>query len=203
MFNGLFFGGCRADQPACFNVTFRVIDADDCPICGAVYRLNCGCGKFVNALSGKNGCVTFCVHCGTYELTQVADAFGYEPDPATHKVCVTKDGCIKIDGLPLRCFNSINERLNLPAPDQADPPEIDPIFTNSIMITGRGEPGCKVEVCFPNGCVCTTCVRRNETWSIDVPDNMELIAEREITAVQVCECKPRSAPATEPIQAAP
>lgn len=175
----------------CF--TFRVIDTNDCSISGAVYRLTCPCGRFINAISGSDGCVTFCRVCpGSYELTQVAAPYGYAIDPAAHEVTIQRGGCTKIDGLPLRCFNSINERVPPIAPDPSAPPTIAAPSTATVTINGTGIPGCKVEVIYPDGSSCWTCVRRDGSWTVDVPDDITLIAGQEIRAVQICGCQPRS-----------
>ncbi|MCL2678668.1 MAG: prealbumin-like fold domain-containing protein, partial [Clostridiales bacterium] len=100
MFTNL-LGSCGQRGAAAVNITFQAIDPDDCPIEGAVYRLRCACGRFINAITGRNGCVTFSgIRPGTYELTQIAAPFGYELDSTIHTVEVLRRGCVKIDGLP-------------------------------------------------------------------------------------------------------
>ena len=184
-----FLGSCGQRNVAAVNVTFQAIDPDDCPIEGAVYRLSCACGRYINAITGRNGCVTFCgIRPGTYELTQIAAPFGYEADPATHIVEVSRRCCVKIDGLPMRCFQSINQR-EFPSPAQSPPPTVTPISADTLTVTGMGEAGCKIEVCFPIGCTACTTVRRDGSWSVDVPCGGTLEQEDSIQAVQICQCK--------------
>jgi len=192
-----FLGFCGQRGVAAVNVTFQAIDPDDCPIEGAVYRLRCACGRFINAITGKNGCVTFCgVRPGTYELTQIAAPFGYEPDGDTHTVEVSPRCCVKIDGLPMRCFQSINQREPLPAPPQSPAPTVNPITASTLTITGTGEPCCRIELTFPDGMTCCTSVRRDGTWSGDIPCGGTLDPGDAVQAVQLCKCKLPSEPVT-------
>jgi len=204
MFNllcGLFSGGGNnCNQGCAANICFQAIDPNDCPICGAVYRLTCKCNRYINAITGRNGCVTFCGVCpGTYDLTQELAPFGFLPDrpPEPHKVVVSKNCCVKIDGLPLRCFQSINQRDNTP-PEQADQPMLAyPVTVETITISGvDGTPGCKIKAVFPgpDNCVCCTCVRRDGTWSIDVPAGENLLEEEIINITQCCPCMLPSQP---------
>jgi len=197
MFNllcGLFSGGgnnCNGSQCAA-NVCFQAIDSNDCPICGAVYRLTCACGKFLNAITNRNGCVTFCGICpGTYDLTQELAPFGYLLDdpPQPHKVVVSKNCCVKIDGLPMRCFQSINNKDNTPVAP-SDRPIVAAIDTATDTIEGTGVAGCKIKVEFPSPerCCCCTTVRRNGTWSIDVPAGETLLEGETVIVTQCCPC---------------
>ena len=196
LFSGLsLFGGGNGNVQAA-NVCFQAIDPDDCPVCGAVYRLTCACGKYLNAITGRNGCVTFCGVCpGTYTLTQVAAPFGFLPDGATHSVTVSNRCCVKIDGLPMRCFQSINQRDNTP-PGQSDQPLVNPISTETITVSGFGTPGCKIRVDFPGPmrCRCCACVRRDGTWSVDVPAGEALLEGETVTVTQTCPCMLPSEP---------
>ncbi|MCL2495455.1 MAG: prealbumin-like fold domain-containing protein [Oscillospiraceae bacterium] len=189
MFNllcGLFSGGgsqCAA------NVCFQAIDPNDCPICGAVYQLTCACGKFINAITGRNGCVTFCGVCpGTYTLTQEIAPYGYVKDGASHAVNVSNRCFVRIDGLPMRCFQSINQKSNT-LPAQSPAPIIGPTVPVTIdTLEGEGTAGCKIKVEFPGGCCCRTCVRRNGTWSMDVPASETLLPGEKILVTQCCPC---------------
>ena len=189
---GLFSGGGSNSQCCAANVCFQVIDPNDCPICGAVYRLTCACGKFINAMSGRNGCVTFRGVCpGAYTLTQELTAFGYLPDnaPGGHTVTVTKNCCVKIDGLPMRCFQSINQRDNT-STAQSEQPLVAAITTDTDTIVGEGVAGCRIKVEFPGPetCCCCTCVRRNGAWSMDVPAGENLLEDEVVTVTQCCPC---------------
>ena len=202
MFTNL-LGSCGQRGAAAVNITFQAIDPDDCPIEGAVYRLRCACGRFINAITGRNGCVTFCgIRPGTYELTQIAAPFGYELDSTVHTVEVSRRGCVKIDGRPMRCFQSINQREPMLAPPQSPPPVITPVTTETLTITGMGEPGCNIELIFPNGFACCTTVRRDGSWSADVPGGGTLSPGDAVQAVQLCQCKLPSEPVTVIVSAA-
>lgn len=189
IFTGLLcFGGGYNNRRSAASITFQAINPDDCPISGAVYRLTCACGQYLNALTGKNGCATFNGVCsGTYTLTQVAAPYGYLPDPASHTVTVAADCSVKIDGRPMRCFHSINQNAVI-TPGQSDPPAVDPITVDTVTVTGEGIPGCKIKVIFPGGqCVCAV-VRRDGTWSADVPDAVTLAPDDTISVTQTCAC---------------
>jgi len=190
LFSGLFFLG-GGNNCCAANVCFQAIDPDDCPICGAVYRLTCACRKYLNAITGRNGCVTFCGICpGTYTITQVAAPFGYLVDGATHTVTVSNRCCVKIDGLPMRCFQSVNLRDNTP-PEQSDQPDVISLVTAaSVTINGLGTAGCKIKVVFPGpeNCACCTCVRRDGSWSVDIPASENLLPGEIITVTQTCPC---------------
>jgi len=203
MFNllcGLFSGG--SNQCAA-NVCFQAIDPNDCPICGAVYRLECGCGKFIRAITGKNGCVTFHGICpGTYTLFQDLAPYGYLPDnaPGGHTVTVSRNCCVKIDGLPMRCFQSINQRDTTPNA-QSVQPGVSPITPATDTIEGTGVAGCKIKVEFPgpDNCFCCTCVRRNGTWSMDVPASETLLVGEFVAVTQCCPCLLPSDPLNVPV----
>jgi len=192
LFSGLFGGGSCNVQAA--NVCFQAIDPEDRPICGAVYRLTCACGKYLNGITGRNGCVTFCGVCpGTYKLTQVAVPFGFLVDSTPHTVVVSPRCSVKIDGWPMRCFQSLIKRDNTPQA-QSEPPAVGAITTATDVIQGTGEAGCKIKVEFPGNCCCCTCVRRNGTWSIDVPENANLQPGEIIFVTQCCPCMLPSEP---------
>ena len=189
LFSGLcLFGG--GNNQCAANVCFQAIDPDDCPINGAVYRLTCACGKFLNGITGRNGCVTFCGICpGTYTLTQMLAPFGFTADGSAHTVVVSNRCCVKIDGLPMRCFQSINQRENLPTA-QSDQPDVFPITEGMETIMGEGVPGCRIKVVFPGpgrACRCTT-VRNNRSWSVDVPAGETLLDGEFVTVTQCCPC---------------
>ncbi|MDR0532253.1 MAG: hypothetical protein LBG83_09370 [Oscillospiraceae bacterium] len=187
---------CRVNtRPA--RVRFQAIDPDDRPICGSVYRLACANGKYLNGITDSCGYVTFCgVLPGSYELTQIAVPYGFLPDGATHNVEVLDQNCVKIDGLPMRCFQSVNQPDPSVAPPQAAPPVINAAGAATITITGEGTPGCKIELCFPEGISACTTVRRDGTWSIDVPEDCMLEENDVIKATQSCECQLASEPET-------
>ena len=186
--NLLSLSTCGQRGAAAANVTFQAIDPEDCPIEGAVYRLRCACGRYINAITGRNGCVTFFgIRPGIYELTQIAAPFGYVADPATHIVEVSRRCCVKIDGLPMRCFQSINQR-EFPSPAQSPPPMVAPVSIETLTLAGMGQPGCAIEVTFPNGQVCCTTVRRDGSWSVDVPCGGRLEPGDAVQAVQLCRC---------------
>ncbi|MCL2298725.1 MAG: prealbumin-like fold domain-containing protein [Firmicutes bacterium] len=198
LFCGLFSGGGNNCNNQCAaNICFQAIDPNDCPICGAVYRLTCQCRKYINAITGRNGCVTFCGVCpGNYTITQVAAPFGYLIDGASHPVSVSDRCCVKIDGLPMRCFQSVNQRDNTP-PEQSDPPILAaPVTVDTLTISGGGTPGCKIKAVFPGpeNCVCCTCVRRDGSWSIDVPAGENLLEDEVIHITQCCPCMLPSEP---------
>jgi len=206
---GLFSGG--GNNCCAATVCFQVINPDDCPICGAVYSLRCTCGKYISAISNRSGCVSFHGVCpGSYELYQELAPYGYLPDrpaPAnTHPVTVSKTCCVKIDSLPMRCFQSINERDTTPL-GQSDPlqeVDITPITPATETIQGsNASPGCKIKVEFPGGCCCCTCVRRNGTWSMDVPAGVTLQAGNTVTFTQCCPCLLPSEPLNVTVTAAP
>ncbi|MDR2686637.1 MAG: prealbumin-like fold domain-containing protein [Oscillospiraceae bacterium] len=203
LFCGLFSGGGSNSQCAA-NVCFQAIDPNDCPICGAVYRLNCACGKYIHALTGRNGCVTFHGVCpGAYTLTQELAPYGYLIDGSSHTVSVSNNCCVKIDGLPMRCFQSINQRDNTPTAQSAQP-LVNAITTATDTIEGAGVAGCKVKVEFPgpDNCCCCTCVRRNGTWSVDVPASETLLAGEVVTVTQCCPCLLPSDPVGVPVVSA-
>jgi len=209
MFNllcGLFsFGGGNCSNQGAANVCFQAIDPDDCPICGAVYRLTCACGKFINAITNRNGCVTFCGICpGTYTLTQELAPFGSIADGVPHTVNVNNRCCVKIDGLPMRCFQSINQRDNTPQGQSYPPEVVDPITTDTDTIQGRGVAGSKIKVEFPgpDNCCCCTRVRRDGSWSMDVPASETLLADEFVTVTQCSPCLLPSEPENFPVVAA-
>ena len=191
---------CPRPEINAVTITFRVLDNDGRPICGAVFRLECDCecGLYMHALSNKNGCVSFCNVCpGTYSLTQIATAYGYEFDDEEDPlvVIVTRSGNIRIGDYALGCFTVFNlrnpEESNCPvAPDA---PEIDDVEAGDVTVSGTGEPCCKVEVTFPrcNKC-CATSVNRDGTWRVDVPCGITLEDGNVITAELCCDCRPRS-----------
>jgi len=208
MFNllsGLFsFGGGNNNQCAA-NVCFQAIDPNDCPITGAVYNLTCACGKFITAITGRNGCATFCGVCpGTYKLTQVLAPHGFIADGADHTVVVNQRCCVKIDGLPMRCFQSINQRDTTPREPSEQPSYVSAITPATDTIIGTGEPGCIIKVQFPGpeNCCCCTRVRRNGSWSVDVPAEVTLLSGEFVTITQCCPCLPCSAPLEVPVVAA-
>jgi hypothetical protein len=94
---------------------------------------------------------------------------------------------VKIDGLPMRCFQSINQRDNTPTA-QSDQPAAAPVDTATGTIEGTGVAGCRIKAEFPEGCCCCTCVRRNGTWSVDVPASEALLAGEVVTITQCCPC---------------
>ena len=209
MFNllcGLFSGGGGNQCNQCAaNICFQAIDPNDCPICGAVYNLTCACGKYITAITGRNGCVTFCGVCpGTYTLTQELAPFGFLPDRPLepHKVVVNKRCCVKIDGLPIRCFQSINERDTTPQmqSDALREEYITTVTPDTDTIQGsEASPGCKIKAEFPGGCCCCTCVRRNGTWSMDVPDSETLQEGNAVILTQCCPCLLPSEPLHLPV----
>ena len=205
MFNmlcGLFsFGGNNQCNQCAANVCFQAIDPNDCPICGAVYNLTCACGKYITAITGRNGCVTFCGVCpGAYTLTQELAPFGFIADGAPHAVAVNQRCSVKIDGLPMRCFQSINQRDTTPQA-QSDQPFVSTVTPDTETIQGTGEAGCKIKVEFPGpeNCCCCTCVRRNGTWSMDVPASETLLAGEIVVVTQCCPCLLPSEPLNVPV----
>jgi len=203
MFNslcGLFsFGG---NSQCAANVCFQAIDPNDCPINGAVYSLTCACGKFITAITGRNGCVTFCGVCpGTYTLAQVLAPYGFIADGVPHTVVVNKRCCVKIDGLPMRCFQSINQR-DTALQAQSDQPYVGPITPETDTIQGTGEAGCRIKVVFPapEHCCCCTRVRRNGTWSMDVPAGVTLLEDEIVIVTQCCPCLLPSEPLNVPVE---
>ena len=189
---------CGRTELRPINVSFRVLDNDGCPVVGAVFRLQTDeeNGQFTHAMSNRNGTVTFCNVCpGTYYLIQIATAYGHEFEEEVEPFVVTilRNGVIKIDGIALYCFNVFNPREEgLSRTPEA--PTINPVNEGDVTITGTGEPCCKVEVFFPRCRFCVTCVNRDGTWIIDVPQHIALEEGNVITAELVCDCRPRSTP---------
>ncbi|MDR2753874.1 MAG: hypothetical protein LBB50_06160 [Oscillospiraceae bacterium] len=187
MFFNLF---CNNGGTSAANIRFQAINTNGCPVRGAVFRLSCDCGKYMHAISDDSGCVTFRNVCpGAYTLTQVAAPFGYLADGGTHEVCVRPGSCAKIDGLPVQCFRSVQEKEPPSASNTSPTPGVNAIDAETITISGLGEPGCKLDVIFPNGCAYRTRVRRDGTWSVDVPKCCTLEAGDTIRVVQTCGCK--------------
>ena len=202
---------CNAPAPTCRKVNVRpvtirvkVSNPDYRPICGAVYQLERDADeKFMNGITGQDGCVSFCgVTPGTYTLRQIAPAYGYLMDGAAHEVDVSECGCVKIDGISMQCFKSVNVRDPALEPTESDSPTIEQPTEDTLTITGAGIPGCKIEVTFPEGYCCTTTVRRGGIWSVDVPEHCTLEAFDLIHAVQTCECQLPSEPETVEVEAA-
>ncbi|MDR2647449.1 MAG: hypothetical protein LBB67_04930 [Oscillospiraceae bacterium] len=193
--NNLF--SCRKRQCS-VKVAFPVITSDGCSVAGAVFKIACSCGKFSNAISDCNGCVTFCgLAPGHYTITQVAAPYGYAADDKSHTVMVNCNGCVKIDDLPVRCFQAVNDKAEAPPAPQSDQPDINPIAADAVTITGTGEPGSAITVIFPNGCKVCTIVRRDAAWSADVPDGITLKTGDEVTVIQETPCKLPSKPKDE------
>ena len=196
----LFSPGCRCrSEINAVNVTFQVIDNDGCPVCGAVFRLSMteGDERYIHAISGKNGCVTFCNVCpGSYELTQLATAFGYEldEDEPPAEVVVSSSGRVRVGELALCVFSVINPKSPA-ANGAAESFDVNPVVPGDVIIEGVGEPCCKIEATFlPDGRRCCTMVNRAGLWSINVPRSVTLEIGDEISVVQYCNCKPPSEP---------
>jgi len=189
---------CGRTEQNPINVSFRVLDNDGCPVAGAVFRLQTDAenGQYTNAMSNRNGTVTFQNICpGTYFLSQIATAYGHEFDDEAEPfvVTVSRNGAIKIDGIALYCFNVFNPREE-GLSRTPDAPTINAVAEGAVTISGTGEPCCKVEVFFPRCKFCVTCVNRDGSWIIDVPQHITLEEGNVITAELVCDCRPRSAP---------
>jgi len=195
MFCNLFSLGGARQGSAPVNVSFRAIDADDCPVCGAVYRLKCtcACGKYIHTITDRNGCANFGAVCpGNYELEQIAAPFGFVRNDRIHPVEVQRGGCVKVGGMPLRIFNSINEKVLPEAPEAPEAPEIAAVYTDSLTITGMAEPCCRVEVTFPDGACCCVTAHRNGAWCADVPCGTDLAEGTQVCATILFDCKVRS-----------
>ncbi|MCL2105917.1 MAG: SpaA isopeptide-forming pilin-related protein [Oscillospiraceae bacterium] len=192
------FPECRPRTNArrcCANLCFQVIDSSGCPINGAVYQLRCQCGDFRNAVSCGRGCVCFRgILPGTYQLTQLAPAAGFEMDAAPHEVEVDRCCRVRIDGLPLRCFVSINEREGSVAPEQSEQPYVNPVYAGAVTVSGLGVPGSVIEVSFPNGCKSCATVLRDGSWSLNVPEAFVLEPDDELIITQTTECMAPSEP---------
>lgn len=180
------------------NITFPVVDSTGCPVRGAVYRLSAADGQYVNAISGQNGCVTFCgtLLTGDYTLQEVSAPYGYQADPAAHTVEVNACGGVAVDGNPLRCFRALNPQAAPPAPEPSVAPTINTVASNAVTVSGAGVAGCYVEVTWPNGATSRTAVLRDGTWSLNIPPQYALQAGDTIQAVQNCCGKSASAPVT-------
>ncbi len=188
---------CNQTRLQCVNIAFPVTSDTGAPIAGAVFRLGCSGGRFNNAISGENGCVSFCggLTAGFYELTQLATAFGFQIDDTVHEVEVTSCGSILVDGAPLCRFGYLNARQIPPTPVRSEPPTLNVVFSDSVTIGGTGIPGCCIVVTWPsstrecpaNQCNAnTTAVLRDGSWVLNVPSCLTLIPGDTIEAVQQC-----------------
>ena len=197
MFNTL-SGICGQRGPVAVSILFQVMDPDGCPVQGAVFTLSCGCGRYINAMSGPKGWTCFRGVCpGCYELTQIAVPFGFIlPEAEPYCVEVARGGGVKIGELPSRCFHIINMRAPAPPTPQSPLPVMHPITADTLTITGNGSPGCTIELTFPEGVVCCTYVRRDTSWSADIPCEGILEPGDTVKAVQICKGKLPSAPAS-------
>jgi len=178
------------------NITFRVVDNDGCPVCGALFYLVCDCesGRYMHAISNKNGTVMFCNVCpGSYFLTQLATAFGYEFDEDAEEriVTVTRNGCVKIDDRNLCLFTVINARI-VDEDDELEPPTVEPVDADDVVISGTGEACCKVEVIFPGCRPCCVVVNRDGNWRLDVPCDIVLAEGDSLCVAMCCDSRPRS-----------
>lgn len=179
---------CPAPRVRCVKICFNVVDENGRPVCDAVFQLRCGCGKFRNAVSGANGCVTFCgkLPAGNYTLEQIAPGCGFEMDPVMYDVQVSFCGCVLIGCRPMCCFRSVNPRETPHIPVPSPIPGIGPVAAGDVTIEGTGSPGCCVEVTWPTGGTASVTVQRNGNWSLDVPGNLDLANSDVISAVQTC-----------------
>ena len=62
----------------------------------------------------------------------------------------------------------------VPNDEESDTPDITIIYEGDRVVKGRGTPGSKIEVWFPDGSYAVTTVRPDETWSVDVPAGLDL-----------------------------
>ncbi|MDR1465494.1 MAG: Ig-like domain-containing protein [Oscillospiraceae bacterium] len=180
-------------KPASFR--FRVIDIDGRPLSGAVYQISYGC-KYRNLISDSNGCVQ-CqgILPGTYSLQEISAPSGYFADPDTHKVTVARNGCVKVDDLPLCCFHPVNPTDDTPPPQSASP-SVAAVAVGDTSVHGAGGAGCCVRVTFPDGTIGCTQVASDGTWSIPIPADIILEVGDVVSVVQVCSCQSDSDPAT-------
>ena len=186
---------CRKVNVRPITIRIKVSTPDYRPICGAVYQLARDDGKFLNGISDNCGIVSFCgVTPGEYELTQLERAYGYLIDSTVHPVAVSDCCCVKIDGVAVNCFRSINAPDPALAPTESASPTIDQPTEETLTLTGTGVPGCRIEITFPAGYCASAIVKRGGQWSVDVPEHCTLEEGDVIQAVQTCECQLPSAP---------
>ena len=68
--------------------------------------------------------------------------------------------------------------------DKSDTPNLKPIYAGDRKIKGTGVPGSDILVLFPNGDEVYTVVDDDGTWSVDVPEDLDLEVGDEIYALQ-------------------
>lgn len=68
--------------------------------------------------------------------------------------------------------------------DKSAQPEIDGITEGDRIITGRGEPGAEIVVTFPGGKEETVTVDGNGNWTVQVPEDIDLVNGDEVSAIQ-------------------
>ncbi|MCL2352727.1 MAG: Ig-like domain-containing protein [Firmicutes bacterium] len=78
-------------------------------------------------------------------------------------------------------------------------PTIDYVTRGDPAITGKGVPEAEIVVTFPNGETATTTVDPDGNWSVDVPADVDLKNNDEITAVQTEDGKGSSPEVTAPV----
>ena len=82
---------------------------------------------------------------------------------------------------------------------QSDTPNIDRIEEGDVAVTGQGVPGAEIEITWPDGRKSRVIVGRDGNWIAAVPEDMELIEDDIVTAVQREEGKLDSSPAQETV----
>ena len=68
--------------------------------------------------------------------------------------------------------------------EKSDTPDIDVIYENAEVVTGRGTPGSKVAVMFRNGVTVWVTVGANTIWSADVPAGLDMLEGDPVYAQQ-------------------
>ena len=86
-----------------------------------------------------------------------------------------------------------------PAEDVSDTPNIDPIAVGDDKVTGQGVPGAEIIVKWPDDSTTKTTVDEDGNWSVDIPDDVTLVAGDIVEAVQKETGKLPSNPAQETV----
>ncbi|MCL2057568.1 MAG: Ig-like domain-containing protein [Oscillospiraceae bacterium] len=69
--------------------------------------------------------------------------------------------------------------------EYSDTPDIDEIYEGDTVITGNGTPGSRIRVRLPDGRIRETTVGPDGRWTLELPDDVDLVAGDEIFAQQI------------------